>query len=109
VWLAPIQVVVLPITDRQLDYARKVSDDLTGHGVRVQLDDRNEKIGYKIREWETQKVPYMLVIGEKEQHSGSVSVRRHRKGDLGSMAAEEFSAALLRDIQSKQTIQGDHP
>jgi threonyl-tRNA synthetase len=100
-WLAPVQVVVLPITDVQLDYAKKVHDDLTNGGIRTELDDRNEKIGYKIREWELRKVPYMLVVGEKEQAGGTVAVRRHRKGDLGARALAEVIQSLQREIAEK--------
>ncbi len=80
-WLAPVQAVVLPITDQQLDYARNgASASLTAAGIRAELDDRNEKVGYKIREWETKKVPYMLVVGDKERQAGTVAVRQHTKG-----------------------------
>jgi threonyl-tRNA synthetase len=100
-WLAPIQAVVLPITDQQLDYARKVHEILKNSGIRVELDDRNEKVGYKIREWETKKVPYMLVIGDREKQGEAVAVRQHKKGDLGSMPRGEFLAKALLEIQSK--------
>jgi threonyl-tRNA synthetase len=100
-WLAPIQSVVLPITDNQLDYARKVHDDLTRSGIRAEVDDRNEKIGYKIREWETKKVPYMLVVGEKERLAEAVAVRQHKKGDLGAMPRAEFIARASREISEK--------
>jgi threonyl-tRNA synthetase len=101
-WLAPVQVAVLPITDAQHDYARQVSDSLRNAGVRVELDDRSEKIGYKIREWELQKVPYMLVIGEKERAANSVSVRQHKKGDLGATAVAEFAANVVAEIAEKR-------
>ncbi len=100
-WLAPVQCAVLPITDQQLDYARKVYDDLRSSGVRAELDDRNEKVGYKIREWENKKVAYMLVVGEKEKQSGAVSVRQHRKGDLGSLGFAAFRDKLLKNIKEK--------
>jgi threonyl-tRNA synthetase len=101
VWLAPVQCVVLPITDAQLAYAKKVYDDLTAAGVRAELDDRNEKVGYKIRDWELKKVPYMLIVGEKEQTAGSVSVRQHKKGDLGAVQAQEFLERIQREIREK--------
>ncbi len=104
-WLAPVQAVVLPITDQQLDYARKVHENLARAGVRAELDDRNEKVNYKIREWETRKVPYMLVIGEREKQSGNVAVRQHKKGDLGAVPEEEFLVRLVREIQSKASTQ----
>ncbi len=100
-WLAPVQAVVLPITDQQLDYARKVYDDLTRSGIRAELDDRNEKIGYKIREWETKKIPYMLVVGEKERLAEAVAVRQHKKGDLGAMPRADFIARVTREISEK--------
>lgn len=100
-WLAPVQCIVLPITDGQREYAQTVMRRLTDVGARVELDDRNEKINYKIREWETKKVPFMLVVGEKERDAGSVAVRRHKKGNLGTMSLEEFSAGLMKEIVEK--------
>lgn len=100
-WLAPVQCVVLPITEQHLDYAKKVHDDVAASGVRVELDDRNEKVGYKIREWETKKVPFMLVIGEKERAAGTVAVRQHKRGDLGSIPLGEFLSRLTTDIKQK--------
>jgi threonyl-tRNA synthetase len=100
-WLAPVQAVVLPITDQQLDYARKVYEILKTKGIRVELDDRNEKVGYKIREWETKKAPYMLVVGERERQSEAVAVRQHTKGDLGSVPVEQFASELLEKIRSR--------
>jgi threonyl-tRNA synthetase len=101
VWLAPLQAVVLPLTDAHLDVARKVHDILYSAGVRVETDERNEKIGYKIRDWETKKVPYMLVIGDKEAAAGAVAVRRHKKGDLGQMALDAFTALITREIRER--------
>ncbi len=101
VWLAPLQCVVLPITDSHLAFARKVHDDIDSAGIRVELDDRNEKIGYKIREWETRKVPYMLVVGDKEQSAGAVAVRRHRVGDLGAMPLAEFLARVTKENRDR--------
>jgi threonyl-tRNA synthetase len=100
-WLAPVQAVVLPITDAQLDYARKVHDDLAASNIRVELDDRNEKIGYKIRDWELKKVPYMLVVGDKERRAGQVAVRRHTKGDLGAEAVAELVQRIRKEIDQK--------
>ena len=101
-WLAPLQCVILPITDSQLDYAKKVCDDLVGLGVRAEIDDRNEKIGFKIREWEIKKVPYMLVVGKKESAGDNVSVRQHRKGDLGAVSREEFLRQVQKEITEKK-------
>ena len=100
-WLAPVQAAVLPITDAALDYARKVHEDLKRGGIRAELDDRNEKIGYKIREWELRKAPYMLVVGEKEQAADTVAVRAHTRGDLGAMPRGELLRTLQKEIAAK--------
>ena len=89
-WLAPTQVKILPIADKFIDYAKTVVDELRKHKIRVELDDRNEKIGYKIREAQLEKVPYMLIIGEKEQETGTVGVRSREKGDIGAMELKLF-------------------
>ena len=104
-WLAPVQVALLPITDAQLDYARKVHENLTQAGLRCELDGRNEKVNYKIREWETRKVPYMLVLGEREKQAGTVSVRQHTKGDLGAVPREEFLARVVEEIRTRSHSQ----
>jgi len=104
-WLAPVQVAVLPITDAQLDYARKVHENLTQAGLRCELDGRNEKVNYKIREWETRKVPYMLVLGEREKQAGTVSVRQHTKGDLGAVPREKFLARVVEEIRTRSHSQ----
>ncbi len=102
-WLAPVQAVVLPITDGQFDYAQAALRDLQGQGFRAEVDLRHEKIGAKIRDAETQKVPYMLVLGKREMESGSLSVRRHGKGDLGSLLKEELYARMHREVDEKAT------
>ena len=96
-WMAPEQVRVLPITDRCADYARKVVDQLCAAGLRAEMDERSEKIGYKIREAQVQKVPYMLMVGDKEIAEEKVSVRERAKGDLGSMTVAEFLAATASE------------
>jgi threonyl-tRNA synthetase len=101
VWLAPVQAVVLPITERQNEYARGVLNKLLDAGVRVELDDRNEKLQAKIRDAQLQKVPYMLVIGGKEAEAGTVSVRHRSKGDQGPRPLEQFSADLRAEVDSK--------
>src|SRR5580700_4519049 len=101
VWLAPVQAVVMPITDRQAEYAQKVVDQLKGAGLRVELDDRKEKVNLKIREAQLQKIPYMLVVGDREAQEGSVSVRNRKHGDLGAQKVEEFVAGIQRLIDSK--------
>ncbi len=98
-WMAPEQVRVLPITDRCADYAHQVLDQLKRAGLRAEIDERSEKIGYKIREAQMQKLPYMLLIGDKEVEEGKVSVRERTRGDLGARTVEEF----LADIQSEAT------
>ncbi|MCL6100119.1 MAG: threonine--tRNA ligase [Bacteroidetes bacterium] len=100
-WLAPIQAVVLPVSQNFSDYAQSVFQSLRKDNIRVELDDRSEKIGYKIREWENQKVPYMLIVGEKEKESGAVSVRLHKVGDKGSMLVDEFKKLILEEINNK--------
>ncbi|MDP8263422.1 MAG: threonine--tRNA ligase [Candidatus Ancaeobacter aquaticus] len=102
VWLAPIQVKVMPISDDQKMYAKKVSDTLRNKGIYTVLDDRNEKIGYKIREAELEKIPYMLVIGAKEAEQEAVSVRRRKIGDLGVKKTDEFISALVEEIALKK-------
>ena len=100
VWLSPVQVKILPITDRQLSYANELCAKMKAAGVRVQIDDRNEKIGYKIREAQMEKVPYMLVLGDKEMEAGQVAVRR-RDGEQSVVAADEFISTVCKDIEDK--------
>jgi threonyl-tRNA synthetase len=100
-WLAPVQAVVMPITDVQLPYAKEVLQELVASGIRAEIDDRNEKVGYKIRESETKKVPYMLVVGEKERLNGTVAVRRHRLGDQGAVPTVELITQLQQMIHDK--------
>ena len=100
-WLAPEQVRVLPITDRAADASRQAQAALAARGVRVECDLRNEKIGFKIREAQVQKVPYMLVLGDKEVAEGLVSVRSRRDGDLGTMTLDAFAEKLLEEIRPK--------
>ena len=100
-WLAPVQAVVLPIADRHLAYAGAVRDRLEATGLRVELDARQEKIGYKIREAQLQKVPYMLVIGDREAADDAVAVRSRSAGDLGARPVHEFAAAAREEIRTK--------
>ena len=99
-WLAPVQVKVLPITDKQLDYATEVVRKLQGENVRVELDDRSEKIGYKIREAQLQKIPYMLILGDKEIEANAVGVRSRKDGDIGAMPTEDFINKLKEEINN---------
>ncbi len=101
VWLAPVQATVLPITDKQLDYSRSVQKQLEDAGIRVTLDDRSEKVNLKIREAQLQKVPYMLVIGDREAQSGAASVRHRKHGDLGAKPIAEFIAEIRKLIDTK--------
>ena len=97
-WLAPVQVKLLPISDRQHDYAAEVAKKLTSAGIRVETDTRNEKIGYKIREAQLEKVPYMLVIGDKECENGTVAVRSRKNGDMGTESLDTFIADVRKEI-----------
>ena len=99
-WLAPVQVKVLPISDKHLEYANKVKEALQDKEVRVEVDDRAEKIGYKIREAQLQKVPYMLVVGDKEQEEGEVGVRNRKDGDVGAMKLENFVEKIDEEIKT---------
>ncbi|MDR7865192.1 MAG: threonine--tRNA ligase [Sporomusaceae bacterium] len=101
VWLAPVQVKILPITDRQIEYAHTLAAQMKAKNIRVEIDDRNEKIGYKIREGQMEKVPYMLIIGDKEKDTGTVAVRQRGKGDIGSVPAADFIAGVMDEIVAK--------
>lgn len=100
-WLAPLQVKILPISDKFMDYANTILQTLKNADIRVEIDDRSEKIGKKIRDTEIAKVPYMLVIGEKEMNEGKVAIRRQGKGDLGAKLVEEFVAEISAEIKSR--------
>jgi threonyl-tRNA synthetase len=100
-WLAPVQALILPIADRHVGYARGVASELEEAGLRAQVDDRTESVGKKIREGELRKAPYMLVVGDKEAEARQVSVRRHREGDLGAMAIEDFAARAREEIDNR--------
>ena len=100
-WHAPVQVKVLPISDKYMDYAQKVLDELNNSGVRAEIETRAEKIGYKIREAQMKKIPYMLVVGAKEEEDGLVSVRRRFEGDEGQKTLADFLAAIKMEIQAK--------
>ncbi|HMM73879.1 MAG TPA: threonine--tRNA ligase, partial [Rhodocyclaceae bacterium] len=102
VWLAPVQVAVAAITDAQAEYARSVAQTLTKQGFRVQADLRNEKINYKIRELSLQKIPYVLVVGEKERQAGSVAVRARGGLDLGVLPLAAFAERLAQDVETRR-------
>ena len=102
-WLAPEQVKIIPISENQIEYAHSVCDKLVSAGIRASVDDRNEKMGYRIREAQLQKIPYMLVLGEKERESGAVAVRNRKHGDMGVMSYDDFAAKLAKEIAEKSS------
>jgi threonyl-tRNA synthetase len=101
VWLAPVQAAILPITDKQAGYAKEVAEKLKAAGVRVTVDDRNEKVNLKIRDAQMQKVPYMLVIGGREAEAGQVAVRHRKRGDLGPVNTDDFLRTVTVEIAAK--------
>jgi len=101
VWLAPVQAIVLPITDKQNAYAKQVLQRLTDAGFRAELDERSEKVNLKIREAQLQKIPYMLVVGEREAQTGQVSLRNRKTGDQGALPLDEFVARLSANVSAK--------
>ncbi len=100
-WLAPVQVKLLPIADRHLDYINEVKNALEARGIRCELDDRSEKIGYKIREAQMKKIPYMIIAGDKDIENNTISIRSHKAGDIGSMSLDEFVAKITEEIATK--------
>ncbi len=100
-WLCPVQAKLLPLVDKHHDFAQKVAQMLRDKGVKVEVDTRNEKIGYKIREAQMEKIPYMLVIGDKEMENNAVSVRSRKDGDLGAMSAEQFVDKIVEEIRTR--------
>jgi len=102
VWLSPVQVAILPITDRQAAYADELAKGMRKEGLRVSVDQRSEKIGYKIREAQMQKTPYMLVVGDKEMESGLVAVRKRGQGDIGAQSVSEFTNIVKQEIVDKK-------
>jgi threonyl-tRNA synthetase len=101
VWLSPVQVIVLPIADRHLDYASAVTARLTEAGIRAEVDDRTESVGRKIRDGELRKIPYMLVVGDREAEQDEVSVREHRAGDTGAVSVHDFAQRVLQECKSR--------
>ena len=100
-WLAPVQIKVLPVTDEHIPYAQSVADTLTRAGLRIELDSRNEKVGYRIREAQLQKIPYMLVLGGKEAESGEVAVRDRRDGKTTTMLLADFVEKMKTEVETK--------
>jgi len=105
VWLAPVQAAVMPITDRQQEYAKTVHAKLEAAGLRVHLDDRKEKVNLKIRDAQMQKVPYMLVVGDREAEAGTVSVRHRKHADMGVKPLDQFIAEVYQLIASKSATE----
>jgi threonyl-tRNA synthetase len=101
-WLAPVQVKLLPIIDKHHEYVQEVRNKLQSCGLRVETDLRNEKIGYKIREAQMEKVPYMLVIGDKEMENSQVAVRSRREGELGPMPLDKFIEKITVEVKNKE-------
>jgi threonyl-tRNA synthetase len=101
VWLAPVQAIVLPVADRHVAYAGEVAGKLRAAGVRAELDERGESVGRMIRDAELRKVPYMLVVGDREVESSQVSLREHRRGDEGTVAVDEFAARVRREVENR--------
>jgi threonyl-tRNA synthetase len=99
-WLAPVQVILLPIADRHMEYANSIKNQLMTYGYRVEVDQRNEKVGFKIREAEVSKIPYMLVIGDKEMDDKKISVRHKGEGDLGQMSLENLIEKIREELYS---------
>ncbi len=103
VWLAPVQLKVIPISDDQLDYAREIKEFMERDGIRVEIDHSQEKVGYKIRQAQVQQVPYMVIVGSQEVAAGTVSVRERRKGDLGAYSQAQFKEMVLKEIREKSS------
>ena len=102
VWLAPTQVTIIPVVADFADYAAEVTKKMQAAGIRAELDDRNEKLGYRIREAQLSKVPYMIVVGEDEMNSGSVTVRARTEGEGGKFTVDEFIAKVVSEIETKK-------
>jgi threonyl-tRNA synthetase len=101
IWLAPVQAVVLPISDRQNEYATSVHEKMLAAGIRAEIDVRSDKVNFKIREAQLHKVPYMLVVGDREAQAGQVAVRNRKQGDTGAVAVDEFIGRLDQLIRTK--------
>jgi threonyl-tRNA synthetase len=100
-WLAPVQVSVLPVAERHEEFARKIVDVLQEGGVRAELDDRSERLGYRVRGSETQKIPYILVVGDREQADGTVSVRRRQQKGQQTLGVDELRSKLEKEIRTR--------
>jgi threonyl-tRNA synthetase len=103
-WLAPVQAVIIPITDQHLDYARKVAAELKGEGIRVEIDERNERMNLKIRDAQLQKVPYMLIVGDEEVADSTVSVRLRSGQTIKAQPLSKFKAMVTATVKTKETV-----
>jgi len=101
VWLASVQLEIIPVSDDQVDFALKIKEELKEAGIRVEINDSQEKLGYKIRQSQVQQVPYMIIIGDKEIKDNTISVRDRREGDIGSFKLDEFKERILKEIEEK--------
>ena len=102
VWISPVQVKVIPVTEKHLDYAKAVASAMSESNIRVEVEDANETLGYKIRKAQMEKVPYMIIVGDKEVKSRTVAIRSRKDGDMGSMPLPMFVANLIREIKSRE-------
>ena len=100
-WLSPTQVKIVPIADRHLEYAKTVAEKLSTKDIRVEVDDRSEKMNAKIRDAETEKIPYIVIVGDKEKEAATISVRKRKVGDIGLMNIDDFLNMLSREIENK--------
>ncbi|NLJ85557.1 MAG: threonine--tRNA ligase, partial [Firmicutes bacterium] len=109
-WLAPIQARLIPVGDRFVDYAQAVAEELADCGLRIDVDSHDDKVGYKIRKAQLEKIPYMLVVGEREVNAGSVAVRHRQLGDMGSMSASVFKELLQQEVAGRKLapVDGDN-
>ncbi|MCD6309618.1 MAG: threonine--tRNA ligase, partial [Candidatus Eremiobacteraeota bacterium] len=98
----PIQVMMIPVTDKQVSYAENIQKILRDSGFRVEVDKRKEKVGFKIREAQMEKIPYMVIVGPKEEEAKQVSVRHRKKGDLGKMSLEDFISKMKKEVETKE-------
>jgi threonyl-tRNA synthetase len=100
-WLTPEQAIILPISDKYIDYAYELKNELEEHNIRVHIDERSEKTGKKIRDAELKKIPYMLIVGEKEEAEKTISVREHKVGDIGAMTPHDFVVMINEKIKEE--------
>ena len=101
-WLAPVQIKMLPIADRHLDRIYEIKKQLEAAGLRVEVDDRSEKIGFKIRSAQLEKVPYMVIVGDKDIENNTISIRSRKEGEIGAMKVQDFITAIVEEIEEKE-------